>query len=177
LYKIQCSKEAGIVPEKILGQACIFEDDPKQMQHYRTMVERSSYSLSPEGSGCSSTASDILAEAQNPDAHLFLIDIEQDEDPYAGIRLGEQVLRMKAEQYRSLTRDDHLKDHEKTKIVIWTRSVQKMKEATQHFSQIQDDLNKEWRAKNRRDLIDGIGGGSSETAIKLEVMMKNEDPF
>src|SRR3989344_1540352 len=161
---------------KDLGLACIFEDDGTQLLRYKEMIALSRYDLPDDISAASANAQDILAQAENPDVHFFLIDIEQEGDPHAGIRLGEAVVRRKAVQY-STSGKDRFTDAEMTRITIWTRSKQRRQEALQHFLRLKEELNTECSTVHQRKLISGINGSSSSSPIILEGKMKNEDPF
>jgi hypothetical protein len=173
---IQRRKEKAELLTKDSGFACIFEDDPAQMEHYRQMVECSRYSINPDAQAYSSKAEDILAQAENTAVQLFLIDIEQEHDPEAGIRLGEAVLRRRAEQLAALGKK-LFKDHEQTRITIWIRSRERMQQAHAHFLRLKEELNTQYKGTMPNNMIFGLGGGYSGTPIICEVQMKNIKPF
>lgn len=120
-----------VSPPKTGGYAVILEDDQAQRELYQRIVEGHTEHITDEGHV---TADPSVAEsfADDPDVGFYLIDIENGDDKFAGIRIAETIIRNRLEQIMS----GEPESVPKTKIQIWSASPELVKVAKDHFEEI-----------------------------------------
>lgn len=152
--------------EKDGTKAVIFEDDRSQSNFYRDAIQ----SLTPHtisSRDCFSKPEGFLEAALDQDTRLIVIDIENYEDPTAGIRLADELLTRRA-RAASLP---------KTKLVLWTASKEALEKAVKYFTGPGDDglsRLKKYNARQPLD-IDLPGSGTHENA-SLKFVITAKDP-
>jgi hypothetical protein len=121
-----------LAPPKDGTKAVILEDDSQQMRAWQGAVDKHTpHAMEPEL--CFSTPDEIVELANDPSVSLFLLDIQNGEDKFAGIRVGEQILRRRANMAAEGAPVS-------TKIIIWTTSKQSLRAATERLKPIAEEL-------------------------------------
>ena len=112
--------------------AVIFEDDPEQMELWKGMVgDHSKYVTS--SAYCHDNIAGVMAQATNKDVELFVLDIQNGDDDTAGIRIGDELIRIRLGMH-----NDH--PELRTTIVVWSNSLSSVAQAISHFEPILESI-------------------------------------
>ena len=159
--------------EKTGGKIVILEDDERQMAAWQQVFEEHSvFEVSP--SHCFTSPEGIEAHFADPDASLFLLDIQNGQDETAGIRVAGELFRKRLTILAEAPDPRLLKP---LKIVVWSSSHAATQAAHRQLSALWKDreLNPEGS-----DYVGYLGGGSAFTSgahrITIEVKQKELHP-
>jgi len=156
-------------PKKSGLKAAILEDDNDQRALWREAVDAHT-SFSTDDSLVFPTPEGIEAASADQNVGYFLLDIQNFDDPTAGIRIGHQIIEERLEMGRRSPDGKAPKTH----VIIWSASSEAVTVATQHFRK----LVKHWEAQGieiNYELDGSAFLGSS--GITLEVRPKKFKPY
>jgi hypothetical protein len=147
-------------PQKSGLKAAILEDDDAQRALWRETVQNStSFTTQDNLTFASPQGLDDIID--DPTIGLFVLDIQNADDPTAGIRVGEEVIRRR--RYLEMGTDDSSGKPRKTKVIIWSASLEAVELADAHFRHLIE--------ASMPDVSYTIGGnmrdGASDVAIDI----------
>jgi hypothetical protein len=148
--------------------AAILEDDPIQIGWWKKMVgECSPYLLDESGAGLCATPDEMLRLINDPRIGFFLLDIDNNGDRTAGMRVAMALLDGLKARLAEGPLDKPIR------IVLWTSSTELEKEATRLFMEY---LGCE-KYHSEFDLERVIRESWKTKKIEFRVMLKSERPF
>ncbi|TAH32165.1 hypothetical protein EYC59_06285 [Candidatus Saccharibacteria bacterium] len=115
-------------PVKTGEHAIIFEDDPAQMRRYHQFVEENTRMINPEEL-CFTIPEHVLAAAADPNVKLFLLDMQNGDDNFAGVELARQIVELRV----GIDTADRKGKNQKTQVVVWTASAELADAASKHL--------------------------------------------
>jgi hypothetical protein len=154
--------------------AAILEDDPRQLVTWRQLVgTHTTYETTD--ALCSADPGVIVRLADHPPGSdgavgLFMLDIQNDTDPMAGIRAAEQIIATRLSQVeRAVAKGNR---PPQTKIIIWSASGTAVAAANEWAKQVTDRLNAEYGKDMTTSLWRRNGSGWRGAAISCETRLK-----
>lgn len=146
------------------SRAVVLEDSPEQGARWLEMLDLySSASVLPSGRSLCRMPTDIAPFIANPAVNLFLIDIQNPQNPRAGIEVAERILRERMDW--PVPRLD-ARATTSTTVIVWSHSPQALEDANQSLEKlIKTELDPE------RKKISGFGC-YNHTPVKIDVLAK-----
>ena len=115
--------------EKSGPRALILEDDPVQAAHIRQMISaHTPYAVEPRL--LFRMPGELADAVDDPTIGLFVLDIQNDEDPIAGIRIAHRILQEIARRVAAGTNVPPVR------IILWTMSHQAAADADTYFREL-----------------------------------------
>lgn len=155
---------AGESPRTERVAVTIVEDDPSQMNLYRTYVaQHTPFEVNSACSQFCATPSEFLGSFNSAErlakTGLVLLDIESEGAPFGGLQLAEQLLRDSASRYND--------KEEGLLIVVWSASPEKVQQACDVLTRLTNQL--------QSPFIRMGSDTGDKAAIRLLVRQKGDD--
>lgn len=156
---------SGVGKAKSGQCSVILEDDPRQMLRWEKLIsDCSEYNLLPgQASRCICT-SEVIAHLNNPNVKHFVLDIEIGEQKSAGI----EVMVILLEQFFSAQKDIKHVDRDLS-IVVWSSSIDRIREATEALSVL--------RKQPWGEFVNTNSFSCSQNRVSVNIRLKSELPF
>jgi hypothetical protein len=155
----------GQFGKKGAAYAAILEDDDRQQKSYADFIGRySAYNLFPERQSLGSSPEELDGVVDDKLVQLFLLDIQNDKNPRAGVELAEKIMRQRVGWSNS--GESEPKRH--TKIILWSYSEDAIVEARAHLCSIADEIDPQ------KERIDGLPerGEGADSPIRVSIWHK-----
>lgn len=151
------------IGEKDGSFAVILEDTDQQLTDWAHLITRCSpRTLLPDGRSLCTSPEQLDEQIENPKVDLFLLDIQNPQNPIAGIETAERILRARA----LWTDRSDITAQSRTKIVVWSYSIEALAQAERHLDRVVDELDP------TRKKISGFGMYSSDNMINIVIHSK-----
>lgn len=124
-------------PIKSGARAAILEDDPEQLALWQNTVNERTKFITDETLSYA-TPEGLIQLAEDASIELFLLDMQNHDDDAAGLRLGEEILRQRIQQF--LEYKGNKQDAPRTKIVVWSTSSILVSQASDYIDPILKSL-------------------------------------
>jgi len=151
--------------KKGAAYAAILEDDNRQQEFYADFIERYSvYNLLPERQSLGSYPGELDRVIDDGRVQLFLLDIQNDQNPRAGVELAGKIMRQRVGWSNS--GESEPKRH--TKIILWSYSEVAIDEAKKYLCGVADEIDPQ------KERIDGLPkrGEWSDSLIRMSICHK-----
>ena len=172
LYAVLTYSDIAHEPTKNGRRAVVLEDDKRQASRWGNVIQKHSpYTLHDEKSGQCGTPEEIARFLDDDSVGYFLLDIQNGEDPTAGIHVAEDILRRKVQKYGAIPEHKRHEHGQEVKIVVWSNSRESVQIAEQTLVALVEKLDP------KRRLISGFSTFYGGNPIEISVQMKSEKPF
>lgn len=163
-------------PKKNGQSAVILEDDDQQRIRWKELINTRTQFQSSDADLYTAPES-VLDRQDDPTTGLFLLDIQNGADEFAGVRIGEALLRYKLSEWKA---SGYSSDFPEVTIRIWSTSPEHVRMADEHFKKLigehnsSDSLDYAIEDASKISFSFAVGGSRSNGASPITLDIRDK---